>query len=580
MTTVGAMRLWDDNPTLTDLLGIDTVVEAVATALRSPSLDPVTVCLQSPWGGGKSSALEMLGERFADDKTVLVVRVDPWEFEDSDDVRGTLIGHILTDLRNQRPQSFAGQVGDLLKRIAWKRVGKTIATSALTMTMNPLDLVKAFTPEEKEQATDMAGFRDEFEKMMVAAKDVTKVVVLVDDLDRCKPSSVVASLEAIKVFLAVKKMAFVLAAEEDMIRWSIAQDTHAGGRSEFADRYLEKIVQLPVTLPRLSQDAAETYVALLLCQKSAEENPDSFKALVGHVAERRRNREFPLLHGGDYPTTCHVPTSGDMRMATLVARGLSGDQWGSPRAIKRFLNAWGVREAIATARGVSIEPDVSLKLYLLEQRFPDDFKALQAVDAADRADFVKQWEDWAREVEGASKPGEVSEGTKMWAASDPSLVPAMDQFDRYTNLAASFTSFSAGSGLSDADLELLTNLQHESDTTRREAVSKVLGADATSRRTIFERLLTRLPSADHPSKTIESACAIVAKESSFDTLLCDGLRRYGLTRLSVGDIIELGSQVPGKTVDGFLKEVAEDQRVADTVRTVAEEQAAERSAKS
>lgn len=576
---VGAMRLWDDNPTLTDLLGIDTVVEAVATALQSPSLDPVTVSLQSPWGGGKSSALDMLGKRFADDKSVLVVHVDPWEFEDSDDVRGTLISHILTELRAQRPQSFASQVGDLLTRIAWKRVGKTIATSALTMTMDPLKLVQAFTPEEKQQPTDMAGFRDEFEKMMKSATDVAKVIVLVDDLDRCKPSSVVASLEAIKVFLAVPKMAFVLAAEEDMIRWSIAQDIHAGGRSEFADRYLEKIVQLPVTLPRLSQDAAETYVALLLCQKSAEEKPESFTALVGHVAERRRNREFPLLHTGDYPQACHVPTSGDMRMATLVARGLSGDQWGSPRAIKRFLNAWGVREAIATARGVSIEPDVSLKLYLLEQRFPDDFNALQAVDAADRADFVKQWEDWARDVENARKP-EVSDGTKLWAASDPSLVPAMDQFDRYTNLAASFTSFSAGSGLSDADLELLTNLQHESDTTRREAVGKVLGADPASRRTIFERLLTRLPSADHPSKAIEAACAIVAKEPSFNTLLCDGLRRYGLTRLSVADIIELGSQVPGKTVDGFLKEVTNDQRVADTVRTVAEEQATERAAAS
>lgn len=578
MDLVGAMRLWDDNPTLTDLLGIDTVVDAVATALRSPSLDPVTVALQSPWGGGKSSALEMLGQRFAEDKSVLVVRVDPWEFEDSDDVRGTLIGHILTELRAQRPQSFGGQVGDLLSRIAWKRVAKTIATSALTMSMNPVDLVKAFTPAEKQQPTDMAGFRDEFEKMMKSATDVAKVVVLVDDLDRCKPSSVVASLEAIKVFLAVPKMAFVLAAEEDMIRWSIAQDIHAGGRSEFADRYLEKIVQLPVTLPRLSQDAAETYVALLLCERSAEENPESFKALVEHVAERRRNRAFPLLHTGDYPQTCHIPTSGDMRMAALVARGLSGDQWASPRAIKRFLNAWGVREAIATARGVSIEPDMSLKLYLLEQRFPEDFKALQGADAADRADLVKQWEEWARDVEGAAKPDQVSEGSKVWAASDPSLVPAMDQFDRYTNLAASFTSFSAGSGLSDADLEVLANLQHESDTTRREAVGNVLAVDPSTRQTIVGRLLTRLLSADHPSKAIESACAIAAKDHSLDALLCEGLRRYGLVRLTVGDVIELGNQVPGKEVDSLLKEVAEDQGAAGLVRTAAEEQLSERAA--
>lgn len=378
------MRLWDDNPTVTDLLGIDTVVQAVAAALLARDLDPVTVALQSPWGGGKSSALDMLAKRFEASERVLVVRVDPWEFEDSDDVRATLISHLLTELRSQRPASFTEKVGDLLTRIAWKRVGATIAKSALTMSADPLDIIKAFAPDPKDQPTNMAGFRDEFDKMMDAAKDVDKVVVLVDDLDRCKPASVVASLEAIKVFLAVPKMAFVLAAEEDMIRWAIAQDIHAGGRSEFADRYLEKIVQLPVSLPRLTPETTEDFVTLLLCQKqceAADMQPD-FKALVAHVAERRRNRQYPLLHDGDYPEGTHRPDAADRRMAALVARGLSGDQWSSPRAIKRFLNAWGVREAIANAREVAIKPDVSLKLYLRPQTAFDDVLLGKGTDRA------------------------------------------------------------------------------------------------------------------------------------------------------------------------------------------------------
>lgn len=567
------MRLWDDNPTVTDLLGIDTVVEAVAEALLSPSLDPVTVSLQSPWGGGKSSALDMLADRFESDPTVLVVRADPWEFEDVDDVRGTLISHILTALRDQEPQTFSDKVGELLKRVAWKRVGATIATSALTMTIDPDKLIDAFTPQT--QSVDMAGFRDEFGKMMAAATSVTKVVVLVDDLDRCKPSSVVASLEAIKVFLTVPKMAFVLAAEEDMIRWAVAQDVHAGGRTEFADRYLEKIVQLPVTLPRLSQDAAETYVALLLSQKSAEGQPKSFQTLVDHVADRRRNRTFPLVHTSDYPDGCHVPTMTDIRMSILVARGLSGDQWGSPRAIKRFLNAWGVREAIATARGLTIEPDVSLKLFLLEHRFPEDFKALQAVDAADRAEFVTQWEAWGSGKQDATKPDGVTDATNFWAGSEPSLASAMDQFDRYTNLAASFTSFSAGSGLSDADLDLLGRLQHPSDTSRREAITQVTALNSADRRTIFERLLSRLGGADNPEQAIEAACQIAVKDPQLNEVLCAGLQRFGITRLAVADVIELG-QVTGAAVGDLLREIASDQRVSAAVRTAAGEQVASR----
>lgn len=566
-----SMRLWDDNPTVTDLLGIDTVVDAVAAALRSPALDPVTVALQSPWGGGKSSALDMLDEHFDPDPRVLVVRVDPWEFEDSDDVRGTLISHILTELRTQRPDTFTTKVGDLLTRIAWKRVGVTLAMSAITMSADPKTIIEAFTPQAKEEPNNMAGFRDEFDKMMKAAKDVDKVVVLVDDLDRCKPASVVASLEAIKVFLSVPKMAFVLAAEEDMIRWAIAQDIHGGGRADYSDRYLEKIVQLPVTLPRLTQETTEDFVTLLLCQKRCEKTPEEFNALVAHIAERRRDRLYPLLHDGDYPEGSHRPDADDRRMAALVARGLSGDKWGSPRAIKRFLNAWGVREAIANARKVTIKPDVSLKLYLLEQRLPEDFAALQKVDPNDRAAFMAAWEAWGQGEERMEKPDEISEASEFWAAAEPSIAKAMDQFDQYINLAASFTSFSAGSGLSDSDLALLADLQHESDATRREAVSKVLAGESAARHHILERLFARLASTDHPAKSIESACAVAVKDPTLAGALCEWLRRYGITRLEVGDIFEL-AQVPGTEVDGLLHEIAIDQQIDAGVRATAEEQ--------
>lgn len=572
-----SMRLWDDNPTVTDLLGIDTVVEAVAAALLARDLDPVTVALQSPWGGGKSSALDMLAERFETNERVLVVRVDPWEFEDSDDVRATLISHLLTELRTQRPASFTEKVGDLLTRIAWKRVGATIAKSAITMSANPLDIIAAFTPEAKDQPTNMAGFRDEFGKMVDKAKDVDKVVVLVDDLDRCKPASVVASLEAIKVFLSVPKMAFVLAAEEDMIRWAIAQDIHAGGRSEFADRYLEKIVQLPVSLPRLTPETTEDFVTLLLCQKQCETtdtNP-AFKALVAHVAERRRNRQYPLIHDDDYPQAAHRPDAADRRMATLVARGLSGDQWSSPRAIKRFLNAWGVREAIANAREVTIKPDVSLKLYLLEQRFPEDFEALQQIDPNERTAFVSAWEAWGKADEDADKPDEVSEATQFWAGSEPSIAAAMDQFDRYVNLAASFTSFSAGSGLTDAELALLAELAHASDGTRMSAVDQVLASEPTVRRTIVERLFSRLVTVDNPSYSIESVCRITIGDPSLVADLCGWLRRYGLTRIEVIDVFEI-AQVPGPEVDQLLRDLANDQQVASGVRAAAQEKFDER----
>lgn len=46
---------------------------------------------------------------------------------------------------------------------------------------------------------------------------VRRVIVLVDDLDGCLPDTVVETLETIRLFLAVPKMSFVVAADEDRV---------------------------------------------------------------------------------------------------------------------------------------------------------------------------------------------------------------------------------------------------------------------------------------------------------------------------------------------------------------------------
>ena len=54
-------------------------------------------------------------------------------------------------------------------------------------------------------------------------KPLERVVVLVDDLDRSLPDTVVKTLEAIKLFLSVKKMAFVIAADEENVANAIGR---------------------------------------------------------------------------------------------------------------------------------------------------------------------------------------------------------------------------------------------------------------------------------------------------------------------------------------------------------------------
>lgn len=320
VTTAG---LWDDNPTAMDLLGFSTVAAPILTALATPDLDPVTVGIHGPWGSGKSTVLKLLQAEFGD--KYVVVSTSPWEYEDHEDVKGTLIGEVLTALadRAKGEQGWAKnareRIQDLAKRVSWSRVGLAVARGAVTMSWDPEKLLEAFTLQPKEPRS-LIGFREEFEKLTASMEGVERVVVLVDDLDRCLPPAVVQTLEAIKLFLSVKKMVFVIAADKELVRNSIAAYLPGTNRAEaIASNYLEKIIQIPVYLPRLPFHDAEAYIGLLLCSHTTEE--EALRQLIDHCEARRSTGFAPLLAG--FPDEiARPPEQETLRLAAQIAKGL------------------------------------------------------------------------------------------------------------------------------------------------------------------------------------------------------------------------------------------------------------------
>ncbi|MER5649201.1 P-loop NTPase fold protein [Streptosporangium sp. NPDC002524] len=100
------------------------------------------------------------------------------------------------------------------------------------------------------------------------------LVVFVDDLDRCSPGTVAQVIEAINLFLAGEfpNCVFVLAMEPEVVVAHVeaaypelAGTLPGGGRSGLGWRFLEKIVQLPLSVPLLDDaDRLPAFVRALL----------------------------------------------------------------------------------------------------------------------------------------------------------------------------------------------------------------------------------------------------------------------------------------------------------------------------
>src|SRR5439155_7736864 len=109
------------------------------------------------------------------------------------------------------------------------------------------------------------ALRDSFEKAL-EAMDVT-LVVLIDDLDRCLPETTISTLEAIRLFLFLKNTAFVIAADDAMIKHAVKRHFE-GVSDELVSNYFDKLIQLPIRVPPLGTQEVRAYMMLLFIENS------------------------------------------------------------------------------------------------------------------------------------------------------------------------------------------------------------------------------------------------------------------------------------------------------------------------
>ena len=422
--------MWSDKETSKDLLGFNVHASLLKSVVTNEKNLPITIGLYGDWGSGKSSVLEILKEQLKDDEETVVVYFDGWTFESFDDAKIALIQGIVDEL--EKNKKFLSKVGDglsdlkddfvkLKDSINWMRLLKVTAkmvvptiaafstggasiipTIALALkdNQNSLNSIieegrleeflkqNVVKEEEEKKYAAVREFRSDFENLIQKSKQ-GKVVILIDDLDRCLPRHIIDSLEAIKLFLNVPKTAFVIAADEFIVSNAIkseykslidASNDGEGNREDLGKSYMEKFIQLPYHLPTLSRKEVETYVTLLFCQEFLDD--ESFEKVQSDFSKFITENKFEK-YGWDNIRKIIDPTKYIELNATIgfvshfsaiIGTAL---RW-NPRLIKRFLNAYEIRLNLLKVSGLDTQPNkfALLKLMLLEQQYINLFKML------------------------------------------------------------------------------------------------------------------------------------------------------------------------------------------------------------
>ena len=400
--------MWSDNESELDFLGFSHLIRAVTSVISDESLLPATVGVFGDWGSGKSSLMKMVEVELREEKEVLVVPFNGWLFEGYEDAKSALMGTILDELGAQRsvPDKAKDLFKKLLRRVNWLRVlglaakgGTALATGGLAphgLMAGAAAAAVSFDPEaaskllKEDEAQELRRgireFRTDFEKLL-ADFQIKAMVVMIDDLDRCMPDTIIETLEAIKLFLFVPRSAFVIGADERLVKYAVRRrfPELPGERAEVGRDYLEKLIQFPVRVPALGRPEMETYINLLFAKKGGL-TPGQFDSLrAAAIANKTEGalHEVRLNHGiaeqvlGTVPAKLAESLDLARRIAPLLSTGLSGN----PRQCKRFLNALVMRIEMAKTRNVDLKQRVLAKLMLLEYFKPESFKKLAEAQA-------------------------------------------------------------------------------------------------------------------------------------------------------------------------------------------------------
>lgn len=392
--------MWKDSETEIDYLDFSYIVEIMKDTINDEKLLPSCIGLYGDWGSGKSSLMHMCKRQLEqqDDGTVCLL-FNGWLYESYDDAKTAIIAAILDGIKENRKLSdkallilkglydsvdkFKAIKGGIKFGIDMAVTGGLGAITNLTI-KEVVKKVQKFGEDVDEESVfqaikdkldykevreDIRDFRKKFAELITQA-GVKKLVIFVDELDRCNPATILDTLEAMRLFLFNGNVSFVLGADERHVTYAIRSkfDDIEGINMDIGKEYQEKLIQYPIRIPSMNKDETEFYIMCLLAEEKLSKT--EFEGLLKFLQTKRwenplgfvLSMEVMRTHSDSIATRLNESLILSKQLSEILTQGLNGN----PRQCKRFLNTLDMRKKMAKYKNVTLKSDVLAKIMEVE----------------------------------------------------------------------------------------------------------------------------------------------------------------------------------------------------------------------
>lgn len=417
--------MWNDIETTSDYLHFSVISRTVADVIEESGDNPISIGVSGSWGSGKSSMVKMIGKELlsrdnAHNKYIFL-DFNAWLYQGYDDARSALL-HSVSDtlsikMKEQKIPETNGaweRLKNFTKRINWFQVSKLtlpllaglipgvnaagaigVFISAIASSLsnkanveenseNVNTALEKLTPElesiilnesDKTITEQVEELREDFKSLLESLN--MKLIVLVDDLDRCLPDTAISTLEAMRLLLFVDRTAFIIAADDQMIRNGVKAHFGDVELSEgLVTSYFDKLIQVPIRVPHLGVAEIKVYIVLLYLEAALNQGKITERYLS--EAKKKLNELLSQAWRQDVDKDAIMKVLGDGIDQTIIDAVSMAEQLasilvtaetiqGNPRLIKRFLNALEIRKKVAKFNDMTIDSGLLIKMLLFER---------------------------------------------------------------------------------------------------------------------------------------------------------------------------------------------------------------------
>jgi len=283
-----------------DKFGLESFADELTTYLQVESNfvdESFVLSLNSEFGSGKSTFFEMLANKLKSaNNTFEVVYINAWESDFQGDPLLAIVSYLLDILQQSNDIEPIKETAGKLCKFALS-VGNDVVQK-----FTGVNVIKAGQYAESKEGTAKTELghacfqlyqeRNKlFEKLKTLLRELThksdhSILVIIDELDRCKPNYAIEFLETIKHFFDIRGLIFVIGVDKNQLASSAK--AMFGQKLDF-DEYYRKFAHRDVSLQVKSQPMIEQF-----CRKLVEE-------YLSQEAFGKKNR-FPCAKHDNYRT--------------------------------------------------------------------------------------------------------------------------------------------------------------------------------------------------------------------------------------------------------------------------------------